>query len=127
MPRNPIFGFAVDRTPVFARDDILPSDRWTEFEEDLTRLDAAITDINISGSDPTLQVRAPDGVNWTVELGGRTRNREVGLLEAKAIPGDKVTVLGRRTHHFGETRIKALQLTIGEQGYDLYPDLLNAS
>lgn len=127
MPRIPFFGFAVDRTPVFARDDILPSDRWSDFEEDLTRLEATITDISISGSDPSIQVRARDGMNWTIELGGRSRNRDVGLLDARPIPGDKVTVLGRRTHHFGEARIKALQLTIDDQEYAIYPELLQAS
>ncbi|MBU3031786.1 hypothetical protein [Paracoccus marinaquae] len=127
MARFPIFGIAVDRKPAFARDDVLSHDGWSDFEKDLTELDATITDIYISGSDPTLQVRAHDGVNWTVELGGRSRNRDAGLLDAKPIPGDKVTVLGRRTHHFGETRIKAMQLTIGDVGYDLYPELRDAS
>lgn len=127
MLRFPFSGFAVDRNPVYARDDVLSKDRWSDFEEDLTRLDATITDIHIAGSDPVLQVRARDGVNWTVELGGRARNRDAGLSDAKPLPGDKVSVLGRRTHHFGETRIKALSLTIGEQGFDLYPELREAS
>lgn len=127
MPRFPFFGFAVDRKPFFARDDIISQDRWSDFEENLTRLEATITDIYISGSDPTLQVRARDGVNWTIELGGRARNRDVGLHEAKAIPGDSVTVLGRRTHYFGESRIKAVQLTIGSDSYALYPEMLDAS
>lgn len=127
MPRFPFFGIAVDRKPVFARDDILANDRWSEFEEDLTQLDATITDVNIAGSDPTIQVRAADGVNWTVELASHGRNRDAGLTASKALPGDRATVVGRLTQHFGENRIKALHLTIAGQDFVLYPDCLTAS
>ncbi|MDP5308834.1 hypothetical protein [Paracoccus spongiarum] len=127
MPRFPAFGIAVDRKPVFARDDILPHDRWSEFEEEPTRLDATITDVNIGGSDPTIQVRAADGVNWTIELAPHSRNREAGLTAAMALPGDRVSVVGRRTHHFGENRVKALHLTIADREFVLYPDCLAES
>lgn len=127
MPRFPSFGIAVGRKPVFARDDILSHDRWSDFEEEPTLIEATITDINIAGSDPTIQVRASDGVNWTIELASHSRNREAGLTAAMALPGDRVSVVGRRTHHFGENRVKALHLTIAETEFVLFPDCLTAS
>jgi hypothetical protein len=121
MLRFPIFAPLSPCRPVFAPDDVILGDAWSDFEDDLTRLQAVITDNNIDGSDPTLQVRAEDGVNWTIELGHHARNNTIGLTAAKALPGDPVEVLGRRTHHFGENRIKALRLRIGEDDFDLYP------
>ncbi|MDB6176638.1 hypothetical protein PAF17_03860 [Paracoccus sp. Z330] len=115
-------GLIACRGPLFARDDVISRDHWAEYEDDVTRLDAVITDIYINGTDPTLQVRASDGVNWTVELAGHARNREVGLEDANASPGDSVIVWGRQTHHFGETRIKALKIAILDRVFDLFPD-----
>lgn len=126
MPQFPCFGIAVTCSRLFARDDILACDKWSD-QEDLTRLEATITDNYISGSDPTLQVRASDGVNWTIELAARARNREAGLTESRALPGDPVKVVGRELHHFGENRIKALHLTIAGTEYDLCPDALTPS
>lgn len=122
MPHLPCFG--INRYPMrlFAPDDVMSGNPWADFEEEVTRLDAVITDINISGSDPTLQVRAGNGVNWTIELGDRGRNREAGLEDALATIGDPVSVTGRRTHHFSENRIKAIELTINNRDYRLYPE-----
>lgn len=127
MLRFRFLGIDVNDRRVFARDDLLAQDGWSDFEDNLTRLDATITDIYISGSDPTLQVRARDGVNWTIELADRGRNRDAGLTDRAALPGDSISILGRRTHHFGENRIKAMQLTIGNKSFELYPDCLTAS
>ena len=127
MPHFPPFGIAVDRTPVFAPDDILASDRWSEYEEEVVLLEATIIDNNIAGSDPTLQVRVRDGANWTIELGRRARNVAAGLTPAQALPGDPVTVTGRPIHRFGENRVKAMRLTIAGRHFDLYPETLAAS
>lgn len=106
----------------FAPDDALRSNNWSDFDEEMTRLDAVITDINIDGSDPTFQVRARDGMNWTIELGSHARNRKTGLEDALTTPGDRITVIGHPSHHFGENRIKAVQLTIGDKEFELYHD-----
>lgn len=116
------FGLNGTTARLFAPDDALSHDRWSDFDDDLTRLDAIITDINISGSDPTLQVRANNGVNWTIELGSHSRNRKAGLEDAQILPGEPVQVVGRCTHHLGENRIKAIKLTLGDRDYRLYPD-----
>lgn len=66
-----------------------------------------------------MQVRAHDGVNWTIELASRSRNARAGLTESQALPGDQVSVVGRRTAQFGENRIKATHVTIGDKTFDL--------
>lgn len=122
MPRFANTGLFAYRGPVFARDDVISGDHWAEYESDVTRLEAVITDIYITGTDPTLQVRAEDGINWTVELAGHIRNREVGLEDSGACLGDAVIIWGRQSHHFGETRIKALKIGHGDRIFDLFPD-----
>ena len=69
---------------------MIARDAWSDFDAELIRFEAVVTDNNIAGSDPTLQVRAPDGTNWTIELANHARNDQVGLTQAQALPGDPV-------------------------------------
>ncbi|MEE2862482.1 MAG: hypothetical protein VYB46_16980 [Pseudomonadota bacterium] len=114
MPFARPFGLFAHRIPHRS-----PAETSGGSADGLTRLDATITDININGSDPTLQVRAPDGMNWTIELASHARNRAIGLTNAAMLPGDRVQVAGEPARAFGETRIKALRLTINDQRFDL--------
>lgn len=122
MPHFSCLGAKALLSRCFAPEDTTGSKQWSEFEEELTKIEAVLTDINILASDPTLQIRARDGANWTVELGDRRRNREAGLEDAIVTPGDPVVVTGHRTNYFGEYRIKAVRLTIGKTEYALYPE-----
>lgn len=121
MPRLPEAGIAALRTPAF---DLNTIDTWNDFKPHLTRLEAVVTDNYATGSDPVLCVRDAEGRNWTVELASRARNVEIGLTESAALPGDPVSVIGRRTRHFGEQRIKAVHLTIADRAFELYPGAL---
>ncbi|MTD99918.1 hypothetical protein GIY56_06440 [Paracoccus sp. YIM 132242] len=123
MPRVLEHGTADSRTPAFVPTPI-DDDAWDEFKPHLTRLEAVVTDNYVSGSDPVICVRDEDGRNWTVELASRARNTEIGLKESAAMPGDPVRVIGRRTRHFGEQRIKAVHLTIAGRPFELYPGAL---
>lgn len=124
MPRLPHQGIAAARTPVFPLTEDFGDDLWSEFKPSLTELHAIVTDNYIDGSDPVLHVRCRDGRNWTIELASRARNVAIGLTGAAALPGDEVHVIGRRTRHFGEYRIKAVHLTIGDRAFELYPEAL---
>ncbi|WP_410218159.1 hypothetical protein [Paracoccus sp. (in: a-proteobacteria)] len=99
---------------------------WQDFKDSSTQLVGVITDVNVSGSDPTLQVRGPDGRNWTVELADRARNASLGLTRSALLPGEPVRVIGRRTQRFGERRIKALRLTVEDRRFDLFPEAISA-
>ncbi|WP_347140468.1 hypothetical protein [Paracoccus sp. SSK6] len=123
MPRVLEHG-ADSRTPALDLPKTFDTGDWDEFKPHLTRLEAVVTDDYISGSDPVICVRDEDGRNWTVELAGRARNTEIGLTAGAALPGDPVCVIGRRTRHFGEQRIKAVHLTIAGRPFELYPGAL---
>ncbi|MBK4216185.1 hypothetical protein JJJ17_09640 [Paracoccus caeni] len=124
MTRATELARAETRTPAFQLNDGFEDDLWSDFQPRLTEMDAVVTDNYISGCYPVLYVRCRDGRNWTIELANRVRNDAVGLTEHAVLPGDKVQIIGRRTRHFGEYRIKALHLTVGEKAYDLYPEAL---
>ena len=127
MQYFPLSGRIALRSRTHARDDILAHESWSAFEAETTLLEATVIDNNITGSDRTLQVRAADGYNWTIELADRARNEDVGLDNGSAATGDTVVVVGMRAQHFGENRIKAVQLTIGDKDYALYPELLESA
>ncbi|MBM3603860.1 MAG: hypothetical protein FJX25_03680 [Alphaproteobacteria bacterium] len=95
---------------------------WAQFKEEATQLDGVITDVNVTGSDPTIQVRGPDGRNWTIELADRARNASLGLTRTSLLPGETVRLVGRRSPRFGERRIKALNLTVEGRRFELFPD-----
>lgn len=122
MPHFSCLGAKALLSRCFAPEGAAGKDQWSDYESELTQIDAVLTDINILASDPTLQVRARNGANWTVELGDHRRNRKSGLGDTPATPGDHVTVIGRRTSYFGEYRIKAVRLIIGDTEYELYPE-----
>lgn len=119
----PCFGIIRKDRRFFDRDDSFARGTASESHDELTRLDANITDVNIEGSDPTLQVRAANGINWTIELAKHAQNARAGLTDAMAMPGDSISVVGHSIEHLGENRIKALRLTITDQEFDLYPEL----
>ncbi len=122
MPHFLPFGPLAVRQPLHAPDDAIAHDKWSDFDDERIVLDAVIVDNNIAGSVPALQIRASDGASWTVELGRHSRNDAAGLTAAQALPGDRVTVIGRPAHRIGENRIKALHVTIGDRSFDLYPE-----
>ena len=97
---------------------------WADFESEPVTLAARVTDVNVTGSDPTIQVRAEDGMNWTIDLTGRSRIREAGLTPRDIGPGDDVVVLGHRSQHFGESRIRALRLSADGRDFVLHPEAL---
>lgn len=121
MPHFPMPGR--HRHPCFAPADAGGGD-WSEFENELTSLDATITDLALSGRNPSLQVRARDGLNWTVELSSRDRMLGAGLTERLAGPGDAISVIGRQSRITSDTHIKALRLTISGRAYELFPEAL---
>ncbi|MCZ0960326.1 hypothetical protein [Paracoccus benzoatiresistens] len=123
MPRLPETGIADVRTPAFDLPNALDT-TWSEFKPHLTQLEAVVTDNYIDGSDPVLCASDEDGRNWTIELASHARNAEIGLKGSAVLPGDPVRVIGRRTRHFGEQRIKAVHLTIAGRPFELYPGAL---
>lgn len=122
MPNLSIPGRNRGPAVVFAPVDSARGAPLPGYEAELTQLDARITDLGLSGSRPSLQVRAHDGMNWTVELGDRAKTRDAGLTDHDAAPGDPVSIRGHRATGFGDWRIRAISLTIAGRDFALMPD-----
>lgn len=117
------FGQSMPGSAGHAGSPVATGDIWADFKPAETHLSGVITDVGIDAGDPTLQVRGPDGRNWTVELASRRRNQSLGLTRAALMPGDRIELTGRRTLRFGEQRIKALCLTVEGRSFELFPQL----
>ncbi|WP_028725778.1 hypothetical protein [Paracoccus zeaxanthinifaciens] len=115
MPFLRRFGLLADRSPCRAPVDVTGAVPTGGGQ----RLTGLLTDINIAGSQPTLQVRAADGFNWTVELASHAENRAAGLEDAPILQGDMVEVFGPATGSLGEYRIRAHRLIIAGRRFDL--------
>lgn len=122
MKFPPISGRACGAALLFAPSETQRGASWQGYDDDLTRLDATITDLGMSNSHPSLQARARDGMNWTVELGDREQIRRAGLSDRDVAPGDKVEIQGHRASEFGDRRIKVSRLTIAGRSFEFDSD-----
>ncbi|TRW97404.1 hypothetical protein FNJ84_07770 [Paracoccus sp. M683] len=122
MPLFPICGRMSGPSCCHQPADTGRGQTWSGFDDEVTRLDATITDLGMSSGHPTFQVRAHDGMNWTVELGQKTRADKAGLTGRSVAPGDKVLITGHQASGFGDFRFKALRLTIAGRAFELYPE-----
>lgn len=97
---------------------------WNWAEEEQTELQGTIRQIYIGPPHPELQVEAADGVVWRVELGNPRLTAASGFVEGVTVPGDTVLVRGHRSLDQSDMHMKAVRITIGEDQYDIYPDLI---
>lgn len=107
---------------LFAPADAAESRGWPGYEAETSQFDATITDLGLTSSHPSLQVRAHDGMNWTVELGNRRQAEAAGLTRTSAAPGDLVKITGHKASGFGDRRIRAIKLTIAGRSFELSPE-----
>ncbi|EGJ22966.1 hypothetical protein RSWS8N_12790 [Cereibacter sphaeroides WS8N] len=70
---------------------------------------------------PQLELLAPDGARWIIDLGEPERMERAGLDAEAAQPGVAVHVLGIRAAD-GANRMEALRITIDGTAYDLRPE-----
>jgi hypothetical protein len=83
-------------------------------------LTGEITAARLGNPHGLLTVEA-NGEIWTVEVGQPWRNERAGLKDAMLAPGVEITARGRRAADPSELRVKAEQVVIGSETYDLYP------
>lgn len=122
MPFLPMSGRTDGPAVTFAPSDSGQRGAMPGYEPDIAELSARITDLSLSGSHPSLQVRAHDGMNWTVELGDRIQTQRAGLSDRLLAPGDQIKIRGHRASGFGDRRIRALRLTVAGRDYELAPE-----
>lgn len=122
MPFSPISGRICGTARLSAPSESQRGQSWQGYDDDVTQLDATITDLGLSNSHPSIQARARDGMNWTVELGDRGQIRRAGLSDRDVAPGDKIEIQGHRASGFGDRRIKVSRLTIAGRSYEFDTD-----
>ncbi|MBP0444097.1 hypothetical protein J8J14_04835 [Roseomonas sp. SSH11] len=94
---------------------------WSWAEAEQMELTGTIREVSIAPPHPTLRVEGPDGV-WTVELGNPSQTSRAGFVEGVARPGDRIVARGNRSQNQNERRMKAVQVTVGDRRYDIYPE-----
>ena len=91
-------------------------------DEEQTQLTGIIKAVQIAPPHPRLDVETADAGVWRVELGNPNQTRSSGFVEGSAKVGDRIAVTGNRAKDHSEKRMKAVQITVGEKTYDIYPD-----
>ncbi len=98
---------------------------WSWAEADQVNLEGTVQDIYIGPPHPTLKVATSDGV-WTVELANPNQTQRSGFVEGSAKKGDRILARGNRSQDKAEKRMKAVQITVGQKRFDIYPDRIKA-
>lgn len=95
---------------------------WNWADAEQSQLSGTIKSVSMTPPHPRLEVDTANDGLWRIELGNPSQTKRAGFTEASAIPGDTVKVTGNRSKDAGEKRMKAVQITVGDKTYDIYPD-----
>ena len=94
---------------------------WSWAEQEQMELTGTIVEVNMAPPHPSLEVEADDGT-WRVELGNPRNTEKAGFVGDSASTGDTITAIGNRSRDESEKRMKAVQITVDGQTYDIYPE-----
>lgn len=95
---------------------------WNWADDQQTQLSGTVKSVQMAPPHPRLDVETADAGLWRVELGNPNQTRASGFVEGSAKPGDRISVTGNRAKDHAEKRMKAVQITVGDKTYDIYPD-----
>ena len=95
---------------------------WTWADTEQMQLKGTVQEVRIAPPHPWLDVKTADDGVWRVELGNPMQTQRSGFTAESAKPGDAVDATGNRSRDHAEKRMKAVQLTVGDKTYDIYPD-----
>ncbi|MFC3608702.1 DUF6152 family protein [Stutzerimonas tarimensis] len=95
---------------------------WSWAEAEQIELTGTVERVQIAPPHPWLEIETEDDGTWRVELGNPRGTERAGFVEGSAQPGDRITAVGNRSKDRGEKRMKAVQLTVGDRTYDIYPE-----
>ncbi|MCE6952468.1 hypothetical protein LAZ40_13770 [Cereibacter sphaeroides] len=96
---------------------------WNWAEDQLSQVTGELQSVSMAPPHPELELIAPDGARWTVELGNPGRTERAGFTADTAQPGVAVHVLGHRASD-GRNLMKAVRITIDGKKYDFYPEMI---
>lgn len=95
---------------------------WSWAEAEQIELSGTVQRVEMAPPHPWLEVETEDDGIWRVELGNPRGTERAGFAEGSAQPGDRITAVGNRAQDRDEKRMKAVQLTVGDRTYDIYPE-----
>jgi len=93
---------------------------WTTGEN--AELVGVVAAVRLGNPHGILQVEAPGGERWTVEVGQPWRNARAGLKDGDLAEGVQIRVVGEPAADPADKRLKAERLFLGDRGFVLYPD-----
>jgi hypothetical protein len=95
---------------------------WNWAESAQTKLTGTVRKVEVSPPHPWLDVEtAGDGL-WRIELGNPSQTERSGFVAGSAKPGDRIVATGNRSKDHQEKRMKAVQITVGDKTFDIYPE-----
>ena len=100
---------------------------WNWADEGQTRITGIVRNVQMAPPHPRLDVETTDSGVWRVELGNPRQTRAAGFVEGSAKIGDRISATGNRASDHSEKRMKAVQITVGDKTYDIYPDRIQRS
>ena len=86
------------------------------------KLSGTVRKVEVSPPHPWLDVETPNDGVWRVELGNPSQTERSGFVTGSAKLGDTVQATGNRARDHKEKRMKAVQITVGDKTYDIYPE-----
>lgn len=95
---------------------------WSWADSEQFKLSGTVRKVEVSPPHPWLDVETTSDGVWRVELGNPSQTERAGFVVGSAKPGDKVVATGNRSKDHKEKRMKAVQLTVGDKTYDIYPE-----
>ncbi|MBF6617122.1 DUF6152 family protein [Pollutimonas thiosulfatoxidans] len=99
---------------------------WNWADSEQIKLTGTVKSVSMVPPHPRLEVETPNDGVWRIELANPAQTKRAGFIEGSAKPGDSVNVTGNRSKDHTEKRMKAVQITVGDKAYDIYPDRISA-
>lgn len=96
---------------------------WDWAEEQQSQVTGELQSVSMNPPHPSIEILAPDGALWQIELGNPGRTERAGFTADSAPLGAAVHVLGHRARD-GSNLMKAGRITIDGTKYDFYPEMI---
>ncbi|CAM3397460.1 DUF5666 domain-containing protein [Bordetella sputigena] len=95
---------------------------WSWADTEQTTLTGVVQKVVVAPPHPYLDVQTQNDGLWRVELGNPTQTRESGFNDQSVRIGQTIKAVGNRARDHAEKRMKAVQISVGDKTYDIYPE-----
>lgn len=95
---------------------------WSWAVDEQSELSGTVVEVSMNPPHPSLTVEAEDGTVWQIDLSNPGATARSGWTAESASPGDEIWLIGNRSQNPDEMLMKAVQVRVGGQTYDIYPN-----